>query len=55
MVDLFVQNGYKIDSIISNIELIGNKSKIFNKYTGKIFEEFLTPQYYIVAKQYEEK
>lgn len=50
MVDLFVQNGYKIDSIVSNISLIGSKSKIFNNLTLRIFEEFLTPQYYIIAR-----
>ena len=52
MIDLFVQNGYKIDSVVSNISLIGNKSKLFNKLTLRIFEEFLTPQYYIVARKY---
>lgn len=50
MVDLFVQNGYKIDSIVSNISLIGSKSKIFNNLTLRIFEEFLIPQYYIIAR-----
>ena len=33
---------------------IGNKSKLFNNLILGIFEEFLRPQYYIVARKIDE-
>jgi len=53
MIELFEGNGYSVCRIISNISLIGNKSKKFNKITFGKFEEFLTPQYYLVVNKNE--
>lgn len=48
---LFTENDMKISKCISNIEFTGHKKKIFNNLTNKIFEEFLTVQYYCVVKK----
>jgi 2-polyprenyl-3-methyl-5-hydroxy-6-metoxy-1,4-benzoquinol methylase len=49
MIELFEKYNFKIVHMSSSIEKTGFKSKIFNNLTRRIFEEFLTEQYYIVA------
>lgn len=49
--NLFISNGMIIEHIISNINYTGRKRRLLNNLTFKIFEEFLTTQYYVVAKK----
>lgn len=53
IVDLFLDNDLEIVKMISNTECIGHGSKIFNRLTLNLFEEFLAAQYYTVAKKSE--
>lgn len=49
--NLFISNGMTIEHITSNINYTGYKRKLLNNLSFKIFEEFLTTQYYVVAKK----
>ena len=49
MIELFENNKFKIDKIISNSNLLGKTTKKINKLTFNLFDEFLAAQYYIVA------
>jgi len=53
--ELFSKNGMNIFQLASNLNYTGYKRKILNIITFKIFEEFLTTQYYIVAQNPVEK
>ncbi|MDD5159833.1 MAG: class I SAM-dependent methyltransferase [Sulfuricurvum sp.] len=46
---LFLNNDMSILSCTSNIDFTGYKKKIFNRITNRLFEEFLTVQYYYVV------
>lgn len=48
--ELFTNNNMEILQLTSNIGYARRTKKIVNLLTFKIFEEFLTTQYYIVAK-----
>ncbi|MBN2895952.1 MAG: class I SAM-dependent methyltransferase [Campylobacterales bacterium] len=49
--ELFQKNGYTVINNISNIDIIGKKSKVFNKLTCRKFEEFLTGQYFTLSRK----
>lgn len=49
--ELFTKQDMNVIKCISNIEHTGNKKKIFNNLTYKLFEEFMTVQYYCVVKK----
>jgi 2-polyprenyl-3-methyl-5-hydroxy-6-metoxy-1,4-benzoquinol methylase len=47
--NLFLENEMSLLTCTSNIEFTGYKKKILNRITCRLFEEFLTIQYYCVA------
>lgn len=51
IIELFEDNGYKMQNIKSNLEFKGGSVAFKNKITFGIFEEFLSKQYFIVAKK----
>lgn len=51
MLELFENNDFKIDIIISNCNLIGKTTKMLNRLSFNWFDEFLAAQYYIVASK----
>ena len=51
IIELFQKSGWKIEKIVSNCNLIGKTTKLINKITFNIFDEFLAAQYYIIAKK----
>jgi len=51
MIELFEQNNMKVQTIISNSNLIGATTKKINKFTFNLFDEFLAAQYYLVASK----
>lgn len=51
MKKLFLDNGFDIINVVSNVYLNGGKTEIFNKITLKKIEEFLATQYHIVSKK----
>ncbi|WP_457749107.1 class I SAM-dependent methyltransferase [Sulfurimonas sp.] len=48
MIELFTDNGWKLQYIVSNSNLIGRTTKWINKFTFNIFDEFLAAQYYLI-------
>lgn len=51
MIELFENNGYVIDRIVSNSNLIGKTTKMLNRVTFNVFDQFLAAQYYLVASK----
>jgi ferritin-like protein len=51
MVELFENADLKVKRIISNSNLIGKTTKLINKLTFNLFDEFLAAQYYLVVSK----
>lgn len=51
MIELFENNGYKVDRIVSNSNLIGKTTKLINRVTFDLFDQFLAAQYYLVVSK----
>ena len=51
MIDLFEDNGYKVKKVKSNLSFKKGSVAFKNKVTFGVFEEFLSKQYFIVAKK----
>lgn len=49
MIELFENHNMSIKKIISNSNLIGNTTKMINRATFNLFDEFLAAQYYLVV------
>ena len=51
MIELFENKGLQVEQIVSNSNLIGKTTKLLNKLTFNIFDEFLAAQYYLVVRK----
>jgi len=51
MIELFESRGLQVERIVSNSNLIGKTTKLLNKLTFNIFDEFLAAQYYLVVRK----
>lgn len=51
MIELFENGGFRVEQIVSNSNLIGKTTKLLNKLTSNIFDQFLAAQYYIVVRK----
>lgn len=52
MIDLMTPEGFELVSSISNLEFKkGSGTRLFNRLTGRVFEEFLTVQFITISKK----
>jgi 2-polyprenyl-3-methyl-5-hydroxy-6-metoxy-1,4-benzoquinol methylase len=52
MVELMTPAGFSLTSVTSNLDLKkGSRTKVFNRLTGRAFEEFLTVQFITVSQK----
>jgi len=51
MIELFENEGLQVEQIVSNSNLIGRTTKLLNKLTFNIFDQFLAAQYYLVVRK----
>lgn len=51
MIELFENRGLRVAKIISNSNLIGKTTKLLNRLTFNLFDQFLAAQYYLVVRK----
>lgn len=51
MIELFESKGLRVERIVSSSNLIGKTTKLLNKLTFNIFDQFLAAQYYLVVRK----